>query len=316
VRPVRVACIRRRLLLGSHSTLAEARLTHILISPDWLEARLDAEDLLIVDARTNLPVDGEWHVDESRREYQAAHIPGAIFVDLVNDLNDSTGLPVTRPRDEMFRIAAGRSGLDPARHIVIYDYGERDGHPAASIFGARLWYQLSSHGFPRVSVLDGGWYAWQAEGRPTQSGTEMAPAVALNSSEAPGWFTDLGETLAAVADDSATLLDSRERDRYLGTSPMPYRQGHLPTAVHLANADTLAGDTGYLKAADELRKVFGEIVPSEQRVITYCGVGLSAAWNAFAIRVAGWSDVAVYDGSIMEWANTDHPLIVGDETAG
>lgn len=291
-------------------------MTDILISPDWLESRLDDKDLLIVDVRTELPVDGRWHVEESRRKYESAHIRGAVFVDLVDDLNDSTGLPITRLSDESFRLAAGRNGLDPARHIVVYDHGEREGRAEASIFAARLWWQLSAHGFPRVSILDGGFRAWLAGGRPTQSGAETRTTVTLDVSEADGWFTDIDETLAATSGDGVTLLDSRERDKYLGTSAMPYRPGHLPTAVHLANADTLVGDTGFLKSAPELRRAFKDVVPQDRPVITYCGVGLSAAWNAFALRVAGWSNVAVYDGSILEWAGTNHPLVVGDETAG
>lgn len=291
-------------------------MTEALVTGDWLEAHLDNPDVQVIDARTEYHADGTWNGRPTIDAYVAAHIKGAILVDLTNDLNDSSDLPFARLSSEAFRSVAGGLGIDPSRHVVVYDQGEDAGQPAPSKWATRLWWQLKSEGFQRVSVLERGLMGWRADGRPVGSGVESASPTVVSTAPEPGWFADTPEVFEASGSADVAILDSRERDRYLGTSSMPYRAGHIASAAHLALGETLVGDSAELRPAVELAGVFRERLPEDARVIAYCGGGVSASWNAFALRLAGWNDVAVYDGSMTEWTRTEHPLILGDEAAG
>jgi thiosulfate/3-mercaptopyruvate sulfurtransferase len=191
-----------------------------------------------------------------------------------------------------------------------------NGGPAPSKWATRLWWQLKSQGFDRVSVLEEGFLGWRSAGHPVAEGVETAEPVTVDTTPLDGWFVDTPEVFAATTSADVTLLDSRERDRYVAERKMSYRPGHIPTARHLALGETLAPGSAALKPLAELRATFATRLPEDGRVITYCGGGVSASWNAFALYVSGRRDIAVYDGSMGEWGRTNHPLIIGDETAG
>lgn len=291
-------------------------MTAPLVSVGWLAEHL-GDDLLLVDATTVLAGgDPEATGAASRARHLEEHLPGAIFVDVTNEANDSSDLLFTlRPSAEFRRIIGGL-GIDPAKHVVVYDQAEGDaGGPGTSKWAARLRWQLRAEGFPRVSVLEGGLPAWRAAGHPVESGGTARPAIEIETAPGHGWFVDAAEVERVVADNDAVLLDSRAWKRYTGDPGLgAYRQGHIPGAIHFDQATTLRSEDVLLRPLEELRTEFAARLPdADARVVSYCGGGVSSAWNALVLEALGYSRVAVYDGSILEWSRLGNELVVGNE---
>src|SRR5918912_845508 len=139
-----------------------------LVTPEWLAARLG--DPLV------RPVDVRWYLTErgrGRAEHAAAHIPGAPFMDVDDDLAAPRGQGPGRhplPTPEAFAAVAGRAGIGADTHVVAYD-------ASGGAYAARLWWLLRYFGHERVSLLDGGWQAWLSGGYPTEAGVaQIAPS--------------------------------------------------------------------------------------------------------------------------------------------
>jgi thiosulfate/3-mercaptopyruvate sulfurtransferase len=270
-----------------------------LISPDELRARLGDPELRICDVRWWLADPGK-----GRRDYAAAHIPGAVFVDVDRDLVATSGPgrhPLPSPADFAARMAA--LGIGDGHDVVAYD-------DAGGTIAARLWWMLDDLGHRSVRVLDGGIGAWEAAGgQLTAEAPVLAPArLSLRAS----WTRVLDrEALAArlLAGDIA-LIDARAPERYRGeVEPVDPVAGHIPGAISRPTAGNLAPD-GRLLAAEALRRRFEDLGPE---VVTSCGSGVTACHNALAMRVAGLPDPLLYSGSYSDWSTAGMPVATGDE---
>ncbi|MBT8427888.1 MAG: sulfurtransferase, partial [Erythrobacter sp.] len=125
-----------------------------LVSTEWLAARLDAEDLVILDATMHLPDSPR----NARREFEAGHIPGARFLDLASFIDTASDVPKAMPTADQFAERMGQLGIAPGSRIVLYD----DSDIASA---ARAWFVLSRFGEKKVAILDGGIAKWRMEGR-------------------------------------------------------------------------------------------------------------------------------------------------------
>lgn len=278
----------------------------ILVTPAWLAARLD--DPLV------RPVDVRWYLAEpgrGRREYQQAHIPGAAFMDVDDDLSAPRGQGPGRhplPDPEVFAATAGAAGIGPDTHVVAYD---STGGSAA----ARLWWLLRYLGHGRVSLLDGGWQAW-AEGRhPTEAD---APAIA------PARFTprpnrtmivDATAVEALRHDPRTLLLDARAPERYEGrVEPIDPRPGHIPGARSAPYAGNTATDGTFLPP-ETLRERYQSLGAGDaERIICYCGSGVTAAHDVLALHLAGRPNALLYEGSWSDWcSDPSRPVATGPE---
>ncbi|MET4046955.1 MULTISPECIES: sulfurtransferase [unclassified Rhodococcus (in: high G+C Gram-positive bacteria)] len=257
---------------------------------------LDATDLKS-ELRSLVPpvvLDVRWALGDSdgRRHYRDAHIPGAVFVDLENELAEPAS-PEGRhplPSIERLQAAARRWGVTTGVPVVVYD---NTGNLAA----ARAWWLLKWAGFDEVTLLDGGLAAWIAAGNDTSAGEEVASApgdVQLGAGHLPTLTT---EEAAALA-ESGTLLDARAAERYAGESePVDPRAGHIPGAISAPTSANLDADGRFL-SAEALRERFGGVKP---QVGVYCGSGITAAHQVAALAIAG-IDAALYPGSWSQWS--------------
>jgi thiosulfate/3-mercaptopyruvate sulfurtransferase len=271
-----------------------------LITARQLQQRQRAESIVLLDARTG---------PEARARYQAAHLPGALFVDLERDLaqpaDPARGGRHPLPPVADFVALLGRLGIGPATPVVVYD--EKEGANAA----ARTWWLLRSAGHTAVQVLDGGLQAAVAAGSGLSAATEQAAAAT------PYPFTawqlpqaSMAEVQQASRTGSALIIDVREAARFRGeTEPIDLVAGHIPGAVNVPFTSNLAVAGGYLTPA-ELRAKYEPVLggrPAEA-VIVHCGSGVTACHTLLAFAQAGLPLPRLYVGSWSEWSRNPNPV--------
>jgi thiosulfate/3-mercaptopyruvate sulfurtransferase len=254
-------------------------------------------------------IDVRWRLGgpPGRAGYLTGHIPGAAYLDLDRDVAAPPG-PGGRhplPDSEDLQASLRRAGVRGDNPVVIYD--AEDGHAAA-----RLWWTLRWAGHPDVAVLDGGFTAWMADGRPVEPGEAVPPAgdFVVRPGQLP--LVD-AEGAAALARDGV-LLDAGVAPRFGGAEePIDPVAGRIPGAVNVPAADLTAAD-GRLRPPAELRSRFEAAgVRADRPVGAYCGSGVTAAHTVLALDLAGFSGAALYVGSWSHWiTDPDRPVALGD----
>jgi thiosulfate/3-mercaptopyruvate sulfurtransferase len=266
-----------------------------LVSTDDIERHLLDPTWVIVDCRHDLadPTAGP-------RAYAEAHIPGAQFMHVDHDLSARPNGRNGRhplPDANAFAEKLSRAGVDAEKQVVAYD-------AAGGMYAARLWWMLRWLGHDAVAVLDGGWSAWTAEGRPTTK-APATPQPARFIAKPQALAVDLDKVSAVVKTGGMQLVDARGADRFRGENEtMDPVAGHIPGAVNRPFRDNLDA-SGRFKHPDalkqEFRAVLGENPP--QKIIHQCGSGVSACHNLLAMEVAGLSGSLLYPGSWSEWCS-------------
>jgi thiosulfate/3-mercaptopyruvate sulfurtransferase len=280
----------------------------LLVNTKWLAEHLNDSNIRIVDIRGHVIPASEPppHYFNHHADYLKSHIPNTVFIDWVEEITqpgDPTTALIAPP--DRFAAVMQRCAIGPDTHVVAYD-------DANGMFAARLWWDLQYYGHSKVSVLDGGWQKWLAEGRPvddTIPATEntAAPFVATPNRE----WRRMGDEVLAKLNTNTCLLDVRTTDEFTGKSSRVKRKGHIPGAVNLPRSRLLAPD-GTMLPPDKLREQFAAqgIDESTPEVIVYCNSGVSSSYGLLALRVAGLTRSAIYDGSWKNWANDETKPIV------
>jgi thiosulfate/3-mercaptopyruvate sulfurtransferase len=277
----------------------------LLVDGAWLESRLRDPDLRVVDASWYLPAQKR----DARAEYAAAHVPGAVFVDLSTDLAD----PHARLRNTIAAPAAlarafASRGIGTRHRVVVYD--RLGGYSAG-----RVWWSLRYAGHERVSLLDGGFARWIADGRPVTSDVPRHPPADFVAKPRPGLLRGKADLLRVLREGGAQIVDARSAARFRGEGEEHTRsKGHIPGARSVPYDANLCGDPPAFKSLAELRAAWERAgVRLDRPIITTCGSGVTAALDAFALALLGHTDVSVYDGSWAEWGDADDvPIAIGD----
>lgn len=278
-----------------------------IISASELEGALAGENPpVLLDVRWQLSVAkavGEPPFD-GRAEYEAGHIPGAVYVDLDRELAGPPGERGRHPLPDVaeFGAAMRRAGVSAARPVVVYDGGQ--GWAAA-----RAWWMLRWTGHPDVRVLDGGLPSWQEQLSvevPTPAEGDFEPVPA------PADLLDADD--AAALARAGVLLDARAGERYRGeVEPIDRIGGHIPGAVSAPTTENVGSDGRFLPA-EELRARFKALGAGDGTAVgVYCGSGVSGAHEVLALAVAG-VPAALYVGSWSEWSSDpSRPVAVGPD---
>lgn len=280
-----------------------------LVTTAWLHEHLDDVKLRIVDIRGHvLPATEPLpHYYNHEAAYHESHIPGAVFIDWVHEITDPADprhAQIAPP--ERFAEVMRRHGISENSSVVAYD-------DAGGMFAARLWWSLLYYGHEKAAVLNGGWDKWTAEGRPT---TSLIPTVAPGNFEArpTSSIYCCATDVEAACNTNTHIVDVRTPGEYAGQASRAKRAGHIPGALNIPRGVLLNPD-GTMLSPGQLRDTFADagLGDPETPVITYCNGGVSASYGMLALRAAGFTNVAVYDGSWKDWGNDDTKPI---ETGG
>ncbi|HUR48785.1 MAG TPA: sulfurtransferase [Acidimicrobiales bacterium] len=275
-----------------------------IIDAVWLAEHLNHPELVVADVRWVLGAP-----EKGRAAYESGHIPGAVFVDLDEDLAGSPGKRGRHPLPASGAFAAAMSGRGIGDDNVVVAYDDAGGSVAA-----RLWWMLDVLGH-RAAVLEGGIGSWTGE-----LDTYVPERDAAVFSEKP-WPADAvadADTVATAIERGVPVIDARAAARFRGDEePIDPRAGHIPGAINLpwsGNVD----DAGRLLPAGRLTDRFAAagIDPAagdEERPIVYCGSGVTACHDVLAIRAAGLGPVRLYVGSWSEWSSdANRPVATGE----
>jgi thiosulfate/3-mercaptopyruvate sulfurtransferase len=243
---------------------------------------------------------------EPAREFEAAHIPGAVFFDIDGIADHSTDLPHMMPAPGEFSRAVGALGVGDRATVVIYD--------GTGIFSApRVWWMLKAMGHEDVKVLDGGFPKWKREGRAIETGPARPGEKFFTASLKPAIIRDFDAVMGIVKDKSAQVVDARSNSRFTAQEPEPragVRGGHMPGAFNVPWRSVVT-EAGTLKPKSELCVAFAT-VDINQPIVTTCGSGISAAILMLALDEIGARHVALYDGSWTEWGGRpEAPVVTG-----
>jgi len=274
-----------------------------LVTTEWLANELGANDLRVVDATYVLASDGR----DPAAEYEAAHIPGAVFFD-VGEISDLTNpLPTMLPPPEKFASRMQSLGLGDGSRIVLYDNS-----PYRT--AARAWWMLRVFGAHDVAILDGGFAKWQAEGRPVESGKPQHRHRHFTVWADDSQVRTLDQMKANVDSGAEQVLDARSGPRFTGEEPDPRpatHAGHIPGSKNLPYTQLFNAD-GTWKTGDALKAEFERAgIDLAKPLVTTCGSGITAAVLLFGAHLLG-NDGALYDGSWSEWgADMSTPKAMG-----
>ncbi len=275
-----------------------------VVSADWLQERLGQSGLSIIDGSWYLPFQNR----DPRAEYDAGHIPGAIFFDHDKMGDPQSPLPHTFPKPETFAAAISSMGISNEDTIVIYD-------GPGMFTSPRVWWMFRTMGAKNVFVLDGGFDNWKEAGWPvTDEITKVAPSAFVADFDAMK-IASFDDMRKIVEDGTKQIADARAARRFTGVDPEPragLRSGHMPGARNVPSS--VLADKGYLKDLAGLKHVLEDAgVDLSRPIVTSCGSGITAAVITLALESLGHKDNVLYDGSWTEWGSAkDTPVVTGE----
>ncbi|MFZ1427075.1 MAG: 3-mercaptopyruvate sulfurtransferase [Geminicoccaceae bacterium] len=272
-----------------------------LVTTEWLQTHLDSPDVRVIDATWFLPTIER----NARAEYEACHIPGAVFFDLDEVCEPKDLHPHMVPSPARFSSRVRQLGLGDGVRIIVYDNNR-------FFASARVWWMFRYMGHVDVWVLDGGLGRWQAEGRPVNDFAKATKSREFTVRQNSLIYRELDQMRANLTTRREQVVDARSAGRFHAREPEPragLRSGHIPGARNLHYIELVADD-GTLKPEPELRRIFATAgVDLTQPLVTTCGSGVSAALINLALFKLGVHNAALYDGSWAEWgAQKDTPV--------
>ena len=279
-----------------------------LISSTELEARLDDPNLRIYDATVSLrpSENGPYQAESGEQTFQAGHIPGAMFLDLIEAASDTTtGLGFSLPAASQLETLFRSLGVNDESQVVVYSTDNM-------MWATRAWWLLHYCGHPNVRVLNGGFGAWVAQGLDVSDQPTNYPEGSFSVEIKRNRFVDKDTVFDAIGDDAVCTVNALAPAMHSGESAISYgRPGHIAGSSNVFYDDLLLN--GHFRRSEDLVEILSNkgLLQATQ-VIAYCGGGIAATIDAFACLLVGQEQVSVYDGSMSEWVkDVSMPLETG-----
>jgi len=267
-----------------------------LVETEWLERNSVKAKLRIVE------------IGRKQQDYDQGHIPGAVFIDRKVVWDEVDGVPGMLPGGNTVAQSMEQAGIGSDNTVVIYD-------ASRGLWAARLFWALEYLGHRDVHILNGGWKKWISEGRATATDVPGYPqgslSVKIDSQKKASkkWIQE------NLRNDKVQIIDTRTSKEYTGEDARSARGGHIPGAVNINWVlNVLEGDAGTFLPADEIGEMYdSQDISKDKSVVTLCQTGVRGAHTYFVLRLLGYEDVKLYDGSWAEWGNAeDTPVIEGE----
>lgn len=282
---------------------ASARFQHPdqIVSTDWLAQHLGDPSLRIFDCTTYLIYETgtgrPYRVESGRKDYEAGHVPGSAFLDLQGELSDtSSKFRFTMPSPDDLARRLGERGIGEGARVVLYSR-------KATQWATRVWWMLRAIGFDNAGILDGGFDKWLAEKRPVSTTPHVYKPATLTARPRPGLFVGAAEMKAAIGDGKVCSINALAPDLHSGANPRYGRAGRIPGSVNVPAAALLDKETLAFQSPAKVAHTFASVgADKSKRVLVYCGGGIAATLDAFLLHQLGYTDIAVYDNSMSEWA--------------
>jgi thiosulfate/3-mercaptopyruvate sulfurtransferase len=273
-----------------------------LVTTGWLAAHLADPHVRILDASFKQP----GVTPTARDDYDAGHIPGAVFFDIDDVAKPGTSLPHMIPSPERFSAKMTECGIGNDDKIIVYD---ANGLSSAG----RAWWLLRLFGHDNVALLDGGLPKWKAEDRPLEIAAPTIPKRQFIARFDPDLVRSKAAVMTNVASRREQVIDARSAGRFDGTAEETWpgrRRGHIPGSRNLPFDQVTDPNTKQLRNSAELAALFDAAgIALDRPMVASCGSGVTACALAFAAYLLGRERVAVYDGSWSEWGLPDGPPI-------
>jgi thiosulfate/3-mercaptopyruvate sulfurtransferase len=306
-------CLSRFVYIYSVTAVHRKKLTAsaLLVEPDWLHEHLKEPKVRILDCTTHMiaqPV-GPSRIKSGLPDFNSGHIPGALHVDMVDDLSDPKGVfPYTMPSAKQFESVMQRLGIHETDHVVLYG-------DSAMMTITRAWLVFVVNGHPNTSILNGNLATWRQAGFPVSSEVLRYPKSNYRGKHRlEQHITNLVKVRQAMTDRSHTLINALNPEQFTGSGGAHYgRPGRIPTSVNLPARSLVNAQAGRFKSISELQECVRLAGIADGRpTIHYCGGGIAATTSAFVLALLGHSDWTVYDDSLLQWSNeSDTPMVSG-----
>ncbi len=265
----------------------------------WVSTRLDDPRVRIVDTRS-MPHGVSVNEPSGAEQFARGHLPSAIHLDYAEDLHDpATPYAARVAPPERFASVMGASGIGDGTLVVAYDDGNVP-------YAARLVWMLRYYGHDDAAILAGGLPAWVAADRPLTTEVRVHPRATFTARPRPALRASREDVLAVATGRSGAQLLETQRD---GTYAL--RTADIPNSIRLSASDLLEDHNGgriaHRTRLDQLVARAG--IDKSKRTIVSCGSGVGASGAYLALLEAGFTNVAVYDGSWMEWSHDGLPTV-------
>jgi thiosulfate/3-mercaptopyruvate sulfurtransferase len=271
----------------------------LLVETEWLEENRNAYKLRLID------------YGRKAKDYQSGHIPGAVFVDRTAVWAKVDGISGMLPSKESMVETMVIAGISYDNTVVIYDN-------TGGLWASRLFWALEYLGHKDVHILNGGWKKWVHEKRQVQ---RKAPAVTRSNFTArvqPGLLATKTWILENLSNPNVQVVDTRSRREYIGEDLRAAQGGHIPGAVNINWISNLnSDDSSTFLPEENLAELYESMnILKDKIVVTHCQTGVRGAHTYFVLRLLGYPEVRVYDGSWAEWGNNrDTPIVTEDTGA-
>jgi thiosulfate/3-mercaptopyruvate sulfurtransferase len=290
--------------------MQDSSLPSPLAETQWLERHLTDADLRVLDCTVTMTMtpEGRYAFSSGREEWVAAHIPGAVFADVMTELSaKDQSLPLMMPDPQELAARMGELGVGDDTRVVLYDRGNH-------AWAARVWWMLRACGFDHAAVLNGGWNKWVAENRPTSSLPSHYPRATLTPRPRPELFVTRQNVLQSLRAPDVRIVNALSPQEHAGGATRYPRPGRIAGSTNVYCQSLIDPNTHTYLPVPALQSLFARAGALQaERVITYCGAGIAASSDALALTLLG-KQVAVYDGSLAEWtADPSLPMETGEQ---